>query len=44
MSRFSLYGWMKQVERAATGDGPSPTSGPAPAEIDYCSGKRDDAG
>ena len=34
MSRFSLYGWMKQVERAATGDGPSPTSGPAPAEIE----------
>jgi transposase-like protein len=28
MSRFSLYGWMKQVEKAAKGDGPSPTSGP----------------
>jgi len=34
MSRFSLYGWMKQVDKAAKGEGPSPTSGPAPAEIE----------
>src|SRR6266511_285142 len=34
ISRFSIYGWMKQVDRAAKGEGPSPTTGPAPAEIE----------
>jgi transposase InsO family protein len=34
ISRFSIYGWMRQVTRAAKGEGPSPTSGPAPAEIE----------
>jgi len=34
VSRFSIYGWQRRVERAAKGEGPSPTSGPAPAEIE----------
>jgi putative transposase len=33
-SRFSIYAWQKQVARAAVGEGPSPTSGPAPVEIE----------
>lgn len=34
ISRFSIYGWMRQVAQAAKGEGSSPTSGPAPAEIE----------
>jgi transposase InsO family protein len=34
VSRFSIYGWQRKVARAAAGEGPSPTSGPAPAEIE----------
>ena len=34
ISRFSIYGWMKQVAQAAKGEGASPTSGPAPVEIE----------
>jgi putative transposase len=34
ISRFSIYGWMRQVDKAAKGQGPSPTSGPAPLEIE----------
>jgi transposase InsO family protein len=33
-SRFAIYAWSNQVARAAKGEGPSPTSGPAPAEIE----------
>lgn len=33
MSRYSLQAWRRQVERASKGDGPSPTSGPAPDEL-----------
>ena len=34
VSRFSIYGWKKKVQKAAQGQGPSPTSGPAPAEVE----------
>jgi transposase InsO family protein len=34
VSRFSIYGWQRQVAKAAQGEGPSPTTGPAPAEIE----------
>src|SRR6185436_13862116 len=34
VSRFSIYGWHRQVEKAAAGEVPSPTSGPAPADIE----------
>lgn len=34
VSRFSIYEWERRVKRAASGDGPSPTSGPAPADIE----------
>ncbi len=34
ISRFSIYNWKRQAEKAAVGDGPSPTSGPGPAEIE----------
>jgi transposase InsO family protein len=34
VSRFSIYGWQRRVAKAAAGDGPSPTSGPAPSEIE----------
>jgi putative transposase len=33
-SRFSIYAWQQQARRAAVGQGPSPTSGPAPGEIE----------
>src|SRR3990172_4861304 len=33
-SRFAIYDWSHKVARAATGEGPSPTSGPAAAEIE----------
>jgi transposase InsO family protein len=34
VSRFSIYAWQRQVRRAAEGTGPSPTAGPAPADIE----------
>jgi transposase InsO family protein len=34
MSRFSIYEWSRKLEKAAAGKGPSPTSGPAPQEIE----------
>ena len=34
ISRFSLYEWRRGLAKAAAGEGPSPTSGPAPAEIE----------
>jgi transposase-like protein len=34
VSRFSIYGWLKKVDAAAKGNGPSPTSGPSAAEIE----------
>lgn len=33
-SRFAVYAWLRKVERAAAGEGPSPTSGPAQSEIE----------
>ena len=34
VSRFSIYGWQRKVARAASGDGPSPTTGLAPSELE----------
>jgi transposase InsO family protein len=34
VSRFSIYGWRRRLAKAAKGEGPSPTSGPAPKEIE----------
>src|SRR5579872_2012261 len=34
ISRFSIYDWQRKVAKAAKGEGPSPTSGPAPSEIE----------
>ena len=34
MSRFSLYEWRRKAKLAAAGKGPSPTSGPDPAEVE----------
>ena len=34
MSRFSIYDWRRKLAKAAKGEGPSPTSGPAPADIE----------
>ena len=34
ISRFSIYDWQRRVAKAAAGGGPSPTSGPAPSEIE----------
>jgi transposase-like protein len=34
ISRFSIYDWQRKLEKAAKGEGPSPTSGPAPADIE----------
>jgi transposase-like protein/transposase InsO family protein len=34
MSRHSIYQWQHQVEKAAAGQGESPTSGPDPADIE----------
>jgi len=34
MSRFSLNSWKKGVERASRGQGPSPTSGPNPGDVE----------
>jgi transposase InsO family protein len=33
VSRFSIYGWQRKVARAAAGNGPSPTTGLAPSEM-----------
>jgi putative transposase len=34
VSRYSLHEWRRQVEKAAAGEGPSPTSGPDPQDIE----------
>ena len=34
VSRYAVYDWRRKVSRAAKGDGPSPTSGPSPSEIE----------
>lgn len=34
VSRFSIYEWQRRVKLAAAGKGPSPTSGPAPSDIE----------
>jgi putative transposase len=34
ISRFAIQTWRRQAKKAARGEGPSPTSGPPPAEID----------
>lgn len=34
VSRFSLYDWQRKVAKAATGECTSPTSGPAPKDIE----------
>ena len=33
ISRFSIYDWQRRLTKAAAGEGPSPTSGPAPKDI-----------
>jgi transposase InsO family protein len=33
-SRFSIYDWRRRVEKAANGEGASPTSGPDPTDIE----------
>ena len=34
ISRFSIYDWRRKLAKAAKGEGPSPTSGPAPKDIE----------
>jgi transposase-like protein len=34
MSRFAIYDWQRKLAKATAGEGPSPTSGPAPQEIE----------
>jgi transposase InsO family protein len=34
VSRYSIYDWRRKVAKAAKGEGPSPTSGPSPSEIE----------
>jgi putative transposase len=34
ISRFSVYQWQRKVEKAAAGQGPSPTSGPSTSDIE----------
>jgi transposase InsO family protein len=34
ISRFSIYDWQHKLEKAAAGEGPSPTSGPEPKAIE----------
>ena len=34
ISRFSIYEWQRKVKKAAAGEGPSPTSGPAPKDVE----------
>jgi putative transposase len=33
-SRFSIHDWQRKLAKAANGEGPSPTSGPAPKDIE----------
>ena len=40
-SRWTIYSWRRQLKRAAAGEGPSPTSGPDPADV---AAKRDGSG
>lgn len=34
VSRFSIYAWQRKMIKAARGEGPSPTSGPGPKDIE----------
>jgi len=34
VSRYSIYAWQRKVSNAAEGNGPSPTSGPAPLDLE----------
>ena len=34
VSRFSIYEWQRQVQKAAAGEGPAPTTGPSPEQIE----------
>jgi len=34
VSRFAIYAWDRKVAKAAKGEGPSPTAGPAPKELE----------
>jgi transposase InsO family protein len=34
ISRYTIYAWQHRQAKAAKGEGPSPTSGPAPSEIE----------
>jgi len=34
VSRYSIYDWHRRVRKAAAGQGPAPTSGPAPKDIE----------
>ena len=34
ISRFSIYDWRRLAKKAAAGEGPAPTSGPAPQDIE----------
>ena len=34
ISRFSIYDWQRKVKKAASGEGPSPTNGEAPGDIE----------
>ncbi len=34
VSRFTIYEWQRKLAKATKGEGPSPTSGPAPREIE----------
>jgi len=34
VSRFAIYAWDRKVAKAAKGEGPSPTAGPAPGELE----------
>jgi putative transposase len=34
VSRFSIYGWQRKVNNAAQGEGPSPTAGPGPKDLE----------
>jgi putative transposase len=34
VSRFALHQWQRELDKAAKGEGPSPTSGPTPSDIE----------
>jgi transposase-like protein len=34
ISRFSIYDWQRKTAKASKGEGPSPTSGPSPQDIE----------